>query len=308
MLVTGLLFGIIELARFGLLRYHLDTSTYHAARYLALNPTEVETARAMVRAEVERNMWGGIEEVELYVKSARRDGQCLLIVESQAHYPSLGLSWLLGDPSAESAQAWPQTGTCEENIARALPTRTPTPTLSPTTKPRPPILLDQTEGVAMVNANIRLGPGFDYAIVGRLNQGETVQVSGRDQTATWLQVVPERIGWVYAPLIQLDVPVSSLRVVAAPPLPQRTTAPPPRMIFAVEPRAIRVGECAVLRWNVEGANFVTLNEENVGAKEERKICPSKNERYTLSAGYDHDHFFDREVNLVVRTSNGQSSK
>ena len=307
-LVSGLLFGGVEIARFVLLRYHLEESTYHAARYLTLNPADVDTARAMVRAEVERNVWGGVGDVELYVKSAHRDGQCLLVVESKAHYRSLGLSWLFNDPTAESAQVWPQAGDCGESAARPLPTPTPTPTASPTPKPAPQVQLDQTEGVAMVNANIRLGPGFEYAIVGRLDQGETMQVRGRDETATWLQVVPERIGWVYAPLIQLDAPVSSLRVVVSPPLPLRTTAPPPRMSFVAEPGTIKVGECAVLRWNVEGAKFVTLNEENVETRGERTVCPTENERYVVSTGYDQDRFYDREVKIVVRTSDATPSK
>src|SRR5581483_3422077 len=256
-ILSGLVFGVVEVGRFILLRYHLEQSTYHAARYLALNPSDVDTARAMVRAEVERNVWGSIGEVDLYVKSMRRDGQCLLIVESKAHYANSSLSWFLSDPSAESAQVWPQAGECGELAARRLPS--PTPTFTPSPKPirLSPPQIDQAEGVAMVNANIRLGPGFEYAIVGRLSQGESVQVRGRDESATWLQVVPERIGWVYAPLIQLDDPVFSLHVTSSPPVPQHTPVPPPRMQFVAEPSAMQLGECAMLRWNVEGAKFVT---------------------------------------------------
>src|SRR5581483_6201498 len=124
-ILSGLVFGVVEVGRFILLRYHLEESTYHAARYLTLNPADVDTARAMVRAEVERNVWGGVGDVELYVKSAHRDGQCLLVVESKAHYRSLGLSWLFNDPTAESAQVWPQAGDCGESAARPLPTPMP---------------------------------------------------------------------------------------------------------------------------------------------------------------------------------------
>ena len=307
-ILSGLVFGIVEVARFVLLRYHLEESTYHAARYLALNPSDIDAARAMVRAEVERNVWGGIGDVELFVKSARRDGQCLLVVESKAHYANSGLGWFLSDPSAESAQVWPQASECGERAARPLPSPTPTSTPSPTPIRLSPPQIDQAEGIALVNANIRLGPGFEYAIVGRLSQGESVQVRGRDETATWLQVVPERIGWVYAPLIQLDDAVFSLRVVSSPPAPQHTSVPPPRMQFVAEPSSMGLGECAMLRWNVDGAKFVTLNEENVTAHGERQVCPTQNARYVLSAGYDQARFFDREVYVAVGTTNGTDSK
>lgn len=307
-ILSGLVFGVVEVGRFVLLRYHLEQSTYHAARYLALNPSEVDAARAMVRAEVERNVWGGIGEVELYVKSARRDGQCLLIVESKAHYANSSLSWFLNDPSAESAQVWPQASECGESAVRPLPSPTTTFTPSPTPIRVSAPQIEQAEGIALVNANIRLGPGFEFAIVGRLSQGESVQVRGRDETATWLQVVPERIGWVYAPLIQINDPVSSLRVVTSPPVPQRTPAPPPRMQFFAEPATVQVGECATLQWNVQGAEFLTLNEESVAASGERKVCPTQNAKYVLSAGYDQARFYDREVNVAVDMSDANGSR
>lgn len=300
LIVSGLLFGVVEVARYGLLRYYLDLATYHAARYLSLNPGAEDTARALVRAQVERNIWGGIGEVELYVKSARKDGHCLLVLESRVHYESPALGWLMKDPAVDSAQVWPQGEGCGEDVASPmLPTPTPTPPPTATAKPVTPILLDTTEGVAMVNANIRLGPGFEYAIVGRLSEKEVVQVRGRDVTGTWLQIVPERVGWVYAPLVQLDVSVSSLRIVTSPPIPQRTSVPLPRLGFEGFPRRLKVGECAQLKWNAAGASFVTINETNVEVYGEQKVCPTQNTTYVLSAGFDHDRFYDREVKITV---------
>lgn len=306
LIVSALMFGAVQIGRFVLLNYYLAESTYHAARYLALNPSDVDTARAMVRSEVERNLGSSIGEVELYVTSTRRDGQCLLMVTSKAHDSNMALNWLWSDPSAESAQVWPQASGCGANAAQPQPTATPSPTSivapSPTACRIAPSVIEQAEGTAMVNANLRLGPGFEYAIVGRLSRGEVVQVRGRDETATWLQVAPERIGWVYAPLIQLDDPVSGLRVVTGPPVPSSTSSPPPRMQFAAEPAVIRTGECATLRWNVAGAAFVTLNEENVSAHGERSVCPTRDAQYVLSAGFDGDRFYDRVVKLAVDSS------
>lgn len=298
LVVSGLLFGVVEIARYGLLRYYLELSTYHAARFLTLNPNEMDAAQDMVRAEVERGVGSSLSEVHLYIKSTRENGRCMLVVDTQVHYTSMALSWLFTDPRAESVQVWPQADDCGVVTAPPLlPTRTPTP--RPTLIPIPSVPLDQSQGVAMVNANIRLGPGFEYAIVGRLDAKEAVQVRGRDTTATWLEIVPERIGWVYAPLIQLNVPVSDLKIVDAPPHPVRTAVPPPRLRFDSVSRVLKVGECTLLSWDAGGANFVTLNEENVRVHGEQRVCPTQDTTYVLSAGYDQDRFYDREVRVLI---------
>mgnify|MGYP000456892184 CR=1 FL=1 len=299
-IVTGLLFGVVEIARYGQLRYHLELSTYHAARFLALNPADVDAAGDMIRAELERNAGSSVGDVQLHIKSTRRDGRCLFVVETRAQFKSEVLGWLFTDPSAESAQAWPQAEGCGETAIRPPSTApTPTPVPTPTRTLVPPLKLDQVEGVAKVNANIRLGPGFEYAIVGRLNENEAVQVRGRDTTATWLQVVPERIGWVYAPLIQLDAPVSSLKTVDIPPIPLRTPVAPPYLRFEAVPKALKVGECAMLIWDAPDANFVTLNEANVAVRGEQQVCPAVDTTYVLSAGYERDRFYDREVKILI---------
>lgn len=312
LIVSGLVFGAAQIGRFVLLNHYLAESTYHAARYLALNPLDVDTARAMVRTELERNLGSSIGEMELYVTSTRRGEQCLLMVTSKAHDPDTTLGWLWSDPGAESAQVWPQPGGCGANAAQSQPSATASPPStvapSPTARRVTPPVIEQAEGTAMVTANLRLGPGFEYAIVGRLSRGEAVQVRGRDETATWLQVAPERIGWVYAPLIQLDDPVSGLRVLTGPPVPSSTSFPPPPMQFVAEPAVIPMGECATLRWNVEGATFVTLNEENVTAHGERSVCPTRAAHYVLSAGFEGDRFYDRAVKVTVDSSGSKDAR
>ncbi len=300
LLLSGLMFGIVELARYGLLRYHLDRATYHAARYLALNPNEKDLARTMVRQQVERNVWSNIEDVQLHVKTARRDRQCWLIVETRASYAIAELKWLVGNPSVESTQVWSDAGNCGQQAAQLLPTTT-TPTSLPNTPVAGPSRAWQSEieGIALVNANIRLGPGFEYAIIGRLSETEVVQVRGRDETATWLQISPERVGWVYAPLIQMDEPVSSLKIIVAPPLPSKTPVPPPHFRFDAVSKILNVGECTQLQWDIPDANFATLNEKNVPLQGKEKVCPTENTKYVLSAGYDGNRFFDREIEIIV---------
>lgn len=300
LVLSAILFGVVQVARYALLHYHLDRATYHAARYLILNPNEIDAARAMVNAEVVRNVGGRVQDIQLDATNARRDGQCLLVVSSHTSYPLSELNWLITIPNVESVQVLPQTTQCERfttymEVATRVPKSTPTVFATRAL----PQLLDETEGVALVNANIRLGPGFEYAIIGRLNEKEVVRVRGRDETGTWLQIMPERVGWVYAPLIQIDEPVSSLQVVASPPLPSKTPAPPPRFRFDADAHVLKFGECARLTWNVADASFVTLNEKNVSPEGEEKVCPTADTRYVLSAGYGLDQFFDREVKIMI---------
>lgn len=300
LLLSALMFGIVELARYGILRYHLDRATYSATRYLALNPNEKETARSIVEQEVARNVWSNVEDVQLMVKNAQRDGQCLFIVETRASYAIAELKWLVGNPSVESTQVWADAKNCGQQVAQSrIATRTPTslPTLPLARTPF--ALRNGIEGIALVNANIRLGPGFEYAIIGRLSETEVVQVRGRDETATWLQITPERIGWVYAPLIQMDEPVSSLKIIVAPPLPSKTPTPPPHFRLDALSKILNVGECTQLQWDVPNANFVTLNEKNVPPQGKAQVCPIENTKFVLSAGYSGNRFFDREIEIVV---------
>ena len=300
LLLSGLMFGIVELARYGILRYHLDRATYHATRYLALNPNDQDTARTMVRQQIERNVWSKIDDVQLFVKNARRDGQCLFIVETRTSYTIAELKWLVGNSSVESAQVWADPRNCGQQVAQSqIATKTPTSVPTEQVIRTRNALQNEIEGIALVNANIRLGPGFEYAIIGRLSENEAVQVRGRDETATWLQITPERIGWVYAPLIQMDEPVSSLKIIAAPPLPLRTPAPPSHFRFDAVSKILKVGECTQLQWDIPNANFVTLNEKNVLPQGKAQVCPIENTKFVLSAGYGGNRFFDREIEIIV---------
>lgn len=299
LLVSTVLFGVVEIARYGWLRYQLDRATYHAARYLVLNPNQIEAARAMVNAEVAHNVWGNVQAIRVDYKNVQRDGECLLFVESRTDYHISALEGFVSLPDVESVQLWPQRDACKPRIVhRPVATRMPTPTATlvayPSSAP-----LKETEGTAIANANIRLGPGFEYVIVGRLNEKENVQVRGRDETGTWLQVAPERIGWVYAPLIEIKNPVSSLQIVPAPPLPPGTPMPPSYLEFDATQRVLKRGECAVLRWNARNAQFATLNEKNVPTLGNAHVCPTSNTRYVLSAGYANDQIFDRELKILI---------
>ncbi|NOZ27813.1 MAG: SH3 domain-containing protein [Chloroflexi bacterium] len=50
--------------------------------------------------------------------------------------------------------------------------------------------------------NVRAGPGTNYAIISKLRDGDQVQITGRNEDGTWLQIIydgkAEAQGWVYA--------------------------------------------------------------------------------------------------------------
>lgn len=100
-----------------------------------------------------------------------------------------------------------------ENIggARANLTRTQVAEM-PAPTPAPPALTGTVPGLRL---NMRTEPVISNNIVRVLAQGETVRLLGRNALATWVKVVTNNSqeGWVYAPLLQMNVAVASLPVI-----------------------------------------------------------------------------------------------
>jgi endonuclease YncB( thermonuclease family) len=67
---------------------------------------------------------------------------------------------------------------------------------------------------ATADVNIRSGPGTDYDIVGAATFGFPVTIFGRNESGDWFQIrTPDRQGgWVHAPLIQTNAPMSQIPV------------------------------------------------------------------------------------------------
>ena len=82
----------------------------------------------------------------------------------------------------------------------------------------------QTEITAIVakQATCRFGPSTAYAATGYLSAGETHEITGRNEAATWLKL---ETCWVATYLLQTDGDVLSISVMAAPPLPTPTSPP-----------------------------------------------------------------------------------
>lgn len=102
------------------------------------------------------------------------------------------------------------TPTATANNAPSAPTPTATPTatrsLLPTTTPTPAV----AQASVTNNANLRAGPGLEFATIGGTVAGQTITIVGRNQDGSWFQL--DNGGWVAAFLVAnppnlADVPV-----------------------------------------------------------------------------------------------------
>jgi hypothetical protein len=79
--------------------------------------------------------------------------------------------------------------------------------------------------------NVRSGPGTNYPVIGPGPAGESTDVLGRNADSSWLQVeyppADDGIGWVYAPLVQVNGDPKTVDVVEVAP-PPAAAAPPPQ--------------------------------------------------------------------------------
>jgi hypothetical protein len=127
-----------------------------------------------------------------------------------------------------------------------LPTDTPVPptpvpaepTPVPTDTPAPVARMTITNQVA----NVRSGPGTNYAVIGSVNQGMQFDVTGKNPAGDWFQFccVNGEVGWMFSQLatvdnaqlvaVAADIPAAPPTPVPAPVVPTNTpvpAAPPP---------------------------------------------------------------------------------
>lgn len=88
---------------------------------------------------------------------------------------------------------------------------------------------DTVTGVVNAAAvNVRGGPGINYAVVGQVSQGSTLEITGRVENISWWRVccpVEDRAeSWISASLVDLRVPVGSsveaITIAPVPPTPE----------------------------------------------------------------------------------------
>ena len=96
------------------------------------------------------------------------------------------------------------------------------------------------DAVANIGANVRNGPGLAYGIVGGVQQGEKLSLTGRNGDTSWYQVelTDGTEGWVFGQLLSINSSVSSgaLAVVEVEP-PAAASGGAPAAVAAIAPVA-----------------------------------------------------------------------
>lgn len=101
--------------------------------------------------------------------------------------------------------------------ATARPTNTPSPTMTPTQA--------GATATALVNVNVRSGAGISFSIIGLLQAGQSVAITGKNAAGDWYQIrFGTVLGWVSAnpSLISASGNLQSIPIVSAP-IPATTT-------------------------------------------------------------------------------------
>jgi len=114
-----------------------------------------------------------------------------------------------------TATALPATATPEA-------TETPEPTATPTELPVATL-------TALRNANVRSGPGTQYARLGTITAGETAEIIGRTRAGDWWQFEFDGDpAWISADLVSTSGPADAVEIAQNIPAPPPTARPQPR--------------------------------------------------------------------------------
>jgi hypothetical protein len=143
--------------------------------------------------------WPGHETPGVYIVTAE-------FALGEAIIPLDALTVSVAEPTAEEPEA--ETAEIE---GTATPAAGGTATYDP----------GDADGVAKILANVRTGPGLQYGtLTGGAPAGTKVNITGRNETADWFQVVlpDNRQGWMYIQVLELNesLDVQALEVVEVP--------------------------------------------------------------------------------------------
>ena len=191
------------------------------------------------------------------------------------------------------------------------PTHTPTPPLLPTYTPTSESgsTGDQVNLKAMATAlialNVRTGPGTAFPVIGRLSDGESAEIVGRDEGGYWWQIVfpaENNVGWIaaggdFSTAVNIDgVPVVADSSPAPTPQSGEELSPTPDALkptiysFTADRYNINQGENVTLSWDLANASTAHLRydgqEEGVAAPGNKTVSPTSETKYTLVARND----------------------
>ncbi len=189
-------------------------------------------------------------------------------------------------------------------------TLSPTPALTvvPTTGaitliPPNPTVVEPTSNqptvTTLVGLNVRAGPGTDYPVIGRLPEGQSAPIIGRDAVGSWWQITfplgSNQRGWLSGSAQYSKASnAEGVPVVPAPPKPTPippTATPTPALpiiqFFRADRESINPGEKVTLSWDLSGAREAFLRyddvTEGVVAPGSKTLSPTKTTVYTLLA-------------------------
>jgi heat shock protein HslJ/uncharacterized protein YraI len=165
--------------------------------------------------------------------------------------------------------------------------------------------------VAPDGANIRVGPGTDYASVGVLAVGTSGQVTGTSVDSKWIVILapqaPKSQGWVAAGLVTVEN-MDSVPIVP-PPGEVATVTPVPNepiILFSADETTIAAGECTSLRWKVENVSEVYVypagekwDEYPVAGQGSQEVCPETSTVYEMRVILNDGNTVLRELTVEV---------
>ena len=249
----------------------------------------------------------GITRIELWVLGQKQDEELSPVTSGQSPFTAV-MQWrpqVPGDYILE-VRAYNASGLesaptlvnvlVEDDLVEAQPTLPPAEE-TPTTA-------DDGDGIPRatirIDLNVRKGPGTNYDIIGSLSAGTKVEVVGRNEPATWWQIVhpggPNQRGWISAefapaqnsgnvPLVNTPPPPATptesptptvpptltpteTRTVLLPPTatptPTPTTSPnEPIVQFSANSTQLQAGECTTFSWLVTNVQAVFFEDEGV---------------------------------------------
>lgn len=150
--------------------------------------------------------------------------------------------------------------------------------------------------IADVGANVRLGPGTDYPVLGVAPLGTTGTIIGVSQDEQWWAFdVPQSssvMGWVLSSLVAAEN-VDSVPVIPAPvkPVPEplpKPISPSATLQFSADPTTIDEGGCSDLTWSVENIQAVWVYAQGADYEQypvtgsgSQPVCPETTTVYEM---------------------------
>ncbi|MBN1284950.1 MAG: SH3 domain-containing protein [Anaerolineae bacterium] len=179
-------------------------------------------------------------------------------------------------------------------VVTATPVAQP-PVVVTATPPGGVIVVTATpSGDATVNTaqlNLRSGPSQQFRVVTVLNLGDPLTVIGRSSysNSAWFKVLTAtRVeGWVAGWLVDLNIDISTVPVVATPVPPATSTPIPtptpagPQVNFWVDSDRIPPSTCTTIHWRTASIRELYFEGLGVTGNEDRTICPPATHTYVL---------------------------